>query len=93
MIAMPGTLKVADPSIQEIGFVRVELRVGLTMCRLAMKSHSPDKARRNRVAARKAYDAVVRFMPRVGLTSDEATEISAKLARLKSELRQLGEEI
>jgi len=77
----------------EVGFVRTELQVGLTMSRIAMEAHHPEKVQRNRASARKAYDAVMRFIPKVNFTRDEATEVSSKLAQLKSELQLLGEEI
>jgi hypothetical protein len=48
---------------------------------------------RNRVNARKAYDALLHFIPKVPLTSEEAGEIKIKLAELKSELRLLGEDV
>ena len=63
------------------------------MSKIAMDAHYRDKLERNRASARKAYDAVVRFMPRVNFTRDEASEINSKLAQLKSELQELGEEV
>lgn len=85
--------KVTDPTVLEIGFLRTELQVGLTLSRLAVDAHHLDKAQRNRANARKAYDSVVHFMTRVSCTPDEAIEIKSKLSELKSALHGLGEKI
>jgi acetylornithine/succinyldiaminopimelate/putrescine aminotransferase len=90
---MPETFKIVDPNVLEVGFLRTELLVGLTLTKIAMDAQHRDKIDRNRANARKAYDTVLRFMPRVSITRDEAIEINAKLAKLKSELRELGEEV
>ena len=90
---MSAKSKVLDPTVFEIGFLRTELEVGFTLSRLAMESSQLAKKKRNRINARKAYNAVVHFMTRVSCTPDEATEIKSKLSLLKSELQKLGEEI
>ena len=87
------TLKVPEPNAADIEFLRTELLTGLTLSKIALASTHADKTERNRVNARKAYDAVLHFMPRVILTEDEAREINDKLALLKTELQRLGEEI
>lgn len=48
------------------------------------------KARHTR-GARKAYGAIVRFLPRVGFRPDEMTMLQRRLASLELELRKLGE--
>ena len=90
---MSTKLKVTDPTVFEIGFLRTELQVGLTLSRLAIEADQLSKKDRNRTNARKAYDSVIHFMTRVSCTPDEATEIKSKLSLLKSELQKLGEEI
>jgi len=85
------------PSLREscnrsgVDFVITDLNVGLTfsyMARGLLTQETKDRRRRN---ARRAYDTVVRFRDRVCPTTAEALSIQKKLARLKSELEQLGE--
>lgn len=85
------------PSLREccnrsgVDFVITDLNVGLTfsyMARGLLTQETKDRSRRN---ARRAYDTVVRFRDRVCPTTAEALSIQKKLARLKSELEQLGE--
>ena len=88
-----ATLKLVDPTSAEIDFLRSELITGLTLTGIAQDSR--DQARRNRncANARKAYDAVKRFVPRVALSPDETNEINSRLEHLRSELQRLGEEV
>jgi hypothetical protein len=91
--AMQANLKIVDPTLAEVGFLRCELQVGLTLARIALDSARRGTTIRNRVNARKAYEALLRFIPKVSLTSDETKEINSNLEELKSALRQLGEKI
>jgi hypothetical protein len=71
-----------------VGFLHTELDTGLTLARIAQCAKRADKRNRN---AKKAFEAVLRFMPGVILTTSQSKEIKGKLERLKSELRRLGE--
>lgn len=74
-----------------VNFVTTDLNLGLTFSHMArglVTQETKDRTRRN---ARRAYDTVVRFRDRVSPTPAEALSIGKKLARLKSELEQLGE--
>ena len=75
-----------------IDFLRTEIRTGLTMSKIALDSTHEDKRERNRTNARKAYDAIVHFMPSSALDADETEEVERGLAQLRSELVKLGEE-
>jgi len=75
------------------GFLRTELDTGLTLARIARSAKRADKRNRNLLNARKAYEAVVRFMPGVMLTNGQTRELKNKLERLKKELRTLGEDV
>ena len=88
-----ATLKLVDPTSAEIDFLHSELRTGLTLTGIALDSRDQARADRNRANARKAYDAVLRFAPKVGLSPDETNEINAKLEQLRSQLQHLGEEV
>ncbi len=69
-----------------------DLRVGLTLARLASlaKPHSETRAR-NLANARKAYDAVLRFSKALTLTPTEEQRLNDGLAKIKSILQDLGE--
>ncbi len=82
-----------DTNGAEKQFIRTELLAGLTFSKIALKANYVDKTDRNRVNARKAYDALVRFIPKCLLSAEEAREVESKMAQLKSELQQLGEEV
>ena len=80
-------------SHSEMVFLRTELQTGLTLSKIALEAADQDKIERNRANARKAYDSLMHFMPKATLKAEEADEIRIGLARLKSELQQLGEEL
>lgn len=77
----------------EIEFLRSEAITGLTFSRIALRSTDQEKTDRNRANARKAYDALLHFLPRVSDTSEIWEEIRTTVAELKSNLQQLGEEV
>ena len=74
-------------------FLRAELLAGMTRANIAQNTSDESKKQRNRREARKAYDAVLRFLPQTFLSHDEEEQIDSKLAELKSALRSLGEEV
>ena len=74
-----------------VNFVAADLNLGLTFSHIARGHVTQETKIRTRRKARKAYDTVARFRDRVSPTPAEALSIGKKLARLKSELEQLGE--
>jgi hypothetical protein len=74
-------------------FLRTELTMGLTFARIALEARTESKFERNRANARKAYDALLHFTPGTSLSAEEAQEIGASTAQLKSALQQLGEDV
>ena len=90
---MKANVTAVDPTPAAVDFLRTELRTGLTLTRLAFRASQPDKSSRTRAHARRAYDTVVRFTPKVSLSPDETKEVKTKLERLRSELKLLGEAI
>lgn len=90
---MNATQKSVDPTLAEVDFLRSELHTGLTLTKIALDARRPTKSSRNRANARKAYDSVVRFAPKVNLSPDETDEIKSKLNQLRTELKLLGEEV
>ena len=83
--------KLVDSTLAEVEFLRSELLTGLTLAKIALDANREDRRNRNLLKSRKAYDALVRFMPRVRLTPEERHEIESKMEHLKSELAKLGE--
>ena len=88
---MKNTAIKSDPQVAEVEFLRSELTTGLTLSKIALDADQQDKAERNRVNAKKAYDTVLRFIPRVSLSREETSEIKSKLAQLRAALERLGE--
>jgi len=72
-------------------FLKADVATALTFSGIALESEDPLKRDRNRRAARKAYDTVVRLMERVTLTDGDVKILARNLQRLKSELDRLGE--
>ena len=90
---MKANAKLFDPTAAGVEFLRSELDTGLTLSKIALDSNHLEKSNRNRFNARKAYNAILHFAPKINLTEKEIKEIESKLGVLKSNLRELGEEI
>ena len=76
-----------------LDFIRAELHTGFTLSRIALDASEGRKRDRNRVNARKAYDALLHFRPTVMFSDAELTEVKESLAKLRSDLQLLGEEV
>ena len=74
-------------------FLRAELLVGFTRANIAQNTSDESKKQRNRQEARKAYDAILRFLPQTFLSQEEKEQIDSKLTELKFALRFLGDEV
>lgn len=74
-----------------VEFLRTELRVGLTAVTIAQTAKDEAKRNRNRRNAQEAYEAILRFLPKLTLTSREVDEVQSDLATLKAELQKLSE--
>jgi hypothetical protein len=74
-------------------FLRAELLAGMTRANIAQNTLDESKKQRNRVEARKAYDAILHFLPQTLLLPEDQIEIGSKLNDLKFALRLLGEEV
>ena len=74
-----------------VEFLRTEFRVGLTAIKIAQTAKDEARRNRNRRNAQAAYDAVLRFLPKLTLTSKEVDEVQSGLATLKAELQKLSE--
>ena len=85
--------KPQDNQQREFDFLHAELLTGLTFSAIALTATYPGKKKRNTVNARKAYDAVLRFLPGSGLAPDQEAEIKIRLEELRGELQLLGETV
>lgn len=72
-------------------FLKVDVSTGLTFTELALTTEDPEKKRRNRKSARRAYDTVTKQMKKVHPSDRDMEELDANLDRLRAELTQLGE--
>jgi hypothetical protein len=89
---MKENVTAVDLTLAEVDFIRAELRTGLTLTKMALRPRQQRKGTTT-ASARKAYDTVLRFMPKVSLSPAETKEVKAKLAQLRSELKLLGETV
>jgi hypothetical protein len=71
--------------------VLIDLDTALTFLRIADTTRSAETNHRNRRNARAAYDAVIRFLPRVHPNAEQQAAINLKLASLKRHLIEAGE--
>jgi hypothetical protein len=74
-------------------FLRAELLAGITRAKIAQNTPDESKKQRNLREARKAYDAILRFLPRTFLSPEEKEQIDSKLIDLKFVLRSLGDDV
>jgi hypothetical protein len=74
-----------------IEFLKVDLETGLTFATIARQASNDHGMQRNRRAARKSYNTVIKMMPKTDLSSQDQAWIEQGLSRLKTELERLGE--
>jgi hypothetical protein len=74
-----------------VEFLRTDLETLLIFTNIAMSTDNWEERTRNRQAARKAYDSILRFLKKVNLSGNDARFFSKNLRRLKSDLQMLGE--
>jgi hypothetical protein len=72
-------------------FLKIDLETALTFCDIARKTDNQERQQRNRRAARKAYDTVLRFMRKTPVSAADSRKLESTIQRLKSELESLGE--
>ena len=76
-----------------LAFLNAELQTGLTLSRIATTAKSQEKKRRNMENARKAYDAILHYLPGSHLTPSETNDLDVRLDELRAVLKSLGEAI
>lgn len=85
----------ADDSVRRfrrtgVSILLSDLDLALTFVKIATTGLNHDTRQRNLEHARKAYDAIGRFLPRVDPTPEEKAAIDEKLSQLKGALEVLG---
>lgn len=73
-----------------VDFLFTELKAGLTFLQLALATTPSDERSRQFDKAFKVYCTVIRLLPKVILTSQEASEIQVKLGDLRRQLEDAG---
>lgn len=75
-----------------IDFLFIDLDLANTFMDLAEASQSEETARRNHPNARKAYDTVIRLMPKLRLNQHVRQDFNRKLSLLKRRLQGIGQQ-
>ncbi|HEY1578677.1 MAG TPA: hypothetical protein VGF82_16535 [Terracidiphilus sp.] len=73
-----------------VDFLRTDLDAGLTFVSVAKTTTCLETRARNFSKALKAYETVLRFLPRVTPSVGEQTEIMSKLEDLRADLERAG---
>jgi len=97
MLGAGAIMKEGEFVVASVGtrtdFLRAELLVGMTRAKIAQNATEDGKRERNRLEARKAYNTVLRFLPRTVLSQGERLGIESKLTELRFVLQSLGENV
>jgi len=75
----------------EVGvkFLFTDLRTALTFADMALQKDAQSRERHTQ-EARKAYETIMRYLPRVRMNRDETKEMEEGLSRLQGKLRAVG---
>ena len=85
---------IADFTKTGLGFLKIEVEMGLTFATIAIDCGDDfQRARRNAANAWKAYESVLRFRSRLQLGFQENAELKAKVESLRLKLQELSEQM
>jgi hypothetical protein len=70
-------------------FMRIELELADTFCKLALESHSPERARQHRLNARRALDGSFHALVKVNLSNEEMESMVTRIEEVKALLETL----
>ena len=74
----------SDQNATGIAFMRTEISVGLQFAKLASGAGDQrEKRERSLANAQKAYDSLLKFLPRLSLTDAESRELYSGVERLR----------
>lgn len=86
-----GTME--DANRASVNFLKIDLETGLLFSRMALQTNESEKKHRNTLAARRAYDTIVRLRANVHPTPADSDFLTRNLGLLKCDLRLLGESV
>ena len=72
-----------------IDFMRIELDLADTFCKLALESHSPERARQHKFNARRALDAAFHALIKVHMNREEMESMVMRIEEVKVLLESL----
>lgn len=72
-------------------FLKLDVETALTFLLTARQSADESRRQRNRRAARRAYDTVVRLIERLKLSDEDRRTLALGLEQIRSELKSFGE--
>jgi hypothetical protein len=75
-----------------IDFLFIDLDVANTLLDIAEGTQNEETARRNQNNARKAYDTLLRLLPKLRPNKQERQELDRKLSLLRDRLQTVGEQ-
>ncbi len=75
-----------------IDFLFIDLDVANTLLDIAEGTRNEETARRNQNNARKAYDTLLRLLPKLRPNKQERQELDRKLSLLRDRLQTVGEQ-
>lgn len=70
-------------------FLRIELELADTFCKLALESHSPTRQREHRVNARRALDVAFDVLSKAKMEEEELERIVTRIEEIKAMLESL----
>jgi hypothetical protein len=76
-----------------VEFLLTELDTATTFCEVAKSSDDPDKITRNVKNAREGYETLLKFREGAPFDAHTKKEFGEKFLRLKSSLKELGEDV
>lgn len=74
-----------------VRLLKADLAVAITFAHIGVQLNDPRRKAANAEKARKIYDSILHFLPRVTVSESEAQFIQEELEELKSNLVKLGE--
>jgi hypothetical protein len=75
-----------------VDFLLSECDLALTFLDVADATAIPETAQRNRGNARKAYDVILRYMPKLVLSAAESQYTQTKLSTIRTRLEAVGDQ-
>lgn len=72
-----------------VDFIRIELELADTFCKLALESHSPERARQHRLNARRALDGAFHALAKTEIKEKELEGIITRIEEVKALLESI----